>query len=81
MRLKDRSHYANHMLNELDSRFRQFISLNTTALNRYFAKTLRDKLMGDDHAENPGLITYLDEYFEKAVARNKERACGNSQKS
>jgi hypothetical protein len=38
MRLKGRSHYANHNLNDIDQKFQQFLILNSSKLNRYTAK-------------------------------------------
>lgn len=76
MRLKDRSHHANHILNDMDQKFQQFLILNSSKLNRYTAKTLRDKLTGQDTGDNPVLINYVDDYFDKAVANNKERSLG-----
>jgi hypothetical protein len=76
MRLKDRNHFVNRILNNLATRFEEFRTTNATTLNRYNVKTFRDKIMGNDQLENPGLIQYLDGYFQNAVARNKERAPG-----
>ncbi|MBL7699864.1 MAG: site-specific integrase [Chitinophagaceae bacterium] len=76
MRLKDRSHYANHILNDIDNKFQQFLIINSWQLNRFTAKTLRDKLTGQENSDNPALIVFVEEYFEKAVAANKERSPG-----
>jgi site-specific recombinase XerD len=78
MRLKDRTHFVNHLLNNIDQKFQNFLIINSSQLNRYTAKSLRDIVMGTDQKEQQSLIAYVDTYYIKAVANNRERSQGTA---
>jgi hypothetical protein len=71
MRLRDRTHYVNHLLNNIDQKFQSFLIVNSTFLIRYTAKSLRDVIMGNDQKEQQSIIAFVGNYFLTAVANNK----------
>ncbi len=76
MRFTDRSMTANAYLNELDQKFEHFKYHNATTLSEFDPKAIRNLIMGLDGKPSPLIESYVDKYYNKAIAPNAQMAEG-----
>ncbi|MBK6380858.1 MAG: hypothetical protein IPF72_14680 [Chitinophagaceae bacterium] len=72
MRFADRDMSANALLNTIDKQFEDFRHHHSTSLCEYNVKTIRNLILGLDLKPTPLILTYVEKYYNNAVASNTQ---------
>ena len=76
MRILDRNSPINQQLNRLETKFNEFLILNCSSLSDFNAVLVRDFILGNGKPNQQTIQKFVDEYFQKAVVYNVDRAPG-----
>lgn len=76
MRVQERNNPVNHQLNRMEQKLSDLLILNSTNLPAFTATSIRDYILGKDSSLKRTVTHFADEYFEKAVLHNVDRASG-----
>lgn len=76
MRFTDRGILANHILNGLDQKFLQFVTLNAERIRQLQAREILDHVMGQESRPKTGIIDYVDAYFNNSILNNSNISTG-----
>jgi integrase len=76
MRFIDRSHLANHILNGLDQKFTQFVTINYDRLRQFSARDILTEILGEPKTAESGIIMYCDSYFVETILSNTNLSTG-----
>lgn len=72
MRFVDRDMSANALLNTIDKKFEDFRHHHSTSLAEYNVKTIRNLILGLDLKPTPLILTYVEKYYNNAIASNTQ---------
>lgn len=76
MRFTDRDMSANALLNTIDKKFEDFRHHHSTSLSQFNVKTIRNMILGLDLKPSPLILTYIDKYYNNAIAPNTQMTEG-----